>query len=70
MHPEGYGHATAEGMAAATLLRDADGLALDPVYGAKAMAGPRGLLRRGELAGGPVLFLATGDALSKTEGVP
>jgi D-cysteine desulfhydrase len=42
----------------------ADALALDPVYAAKAMAGLLALARRGELAGGPVLFLATGDALS------
>ncbi|HEV7773846.1 MAG TPA: pyridoxal-phosphate dependent enzyme [Conexibacter sp.] len=60
----GYGHATAEGAAAADLLRDADGLALDPVYAAKAMAGLLAMVRRGELAGGPVLFIATGDALS------
>ena len=60
----GYGHATAEGAAAAALLRDADGLALDPVYAAKAMAGLLELVRRGELDGGPVLFVATGDALS------
>jgi D-cysteine desulfhydrase len=58
----GYGHATAEGAAAAELLRDADGLALDPVYGAKAMAGLLAMVRRGELAGGPVLFVATGDS--------
>jgi D-cysteine desulfhydrase len=61
---DGYGHPTAEGAGAARLLRDADGLALDPVYGAKAMAGLLGLARRGDLAGGPVLFVATGDALA------
>jgi D-cysteine desulfhydrase len=61
---DGYGHATAAGAAAAELLRDADGLALDPVYAAKAMAGLLAMARRGELAGGPVLFFATGDALS------
>lgn len=60
----GYGHPTAEGSAAAALLHDADGLALDPVYGAKAMAGLLAMARRGELAGEPVLFVATGDALS------
>ncbi len=59
----GYGRPSAEAAGAAGLLRDADGLALDPVYGAKAMAGLLGLARRGELAGGPVLFLATGDQL-------
>lgn len=64
----GYGHATAEGAAAAALLRDADGLELDPVYAAKAMAGLIGLVDRGELTGGPLLFLATGDALSRADG--
>jgi D-cysteine desulfhydrase len=65
---DGYGHATAEGAAAAKLLRDADGLALDPVYAAKAMAGLLAMVRCGELADGPVLFLATGDALSRGDG--
>ncbi len=60
----GYGHGTAEGAAAATLLREAEGLALDPVYAAKTMAGLLGLARRGALADGPVLFVATGDTLS------
>lgn len=60
----GYGRPTAEAADAAALLRDADDLALDPVYAAKAMAGVLGLVRRGELGGGPVLFVATGDALS------
>jgi D-cysteine desulfhydrase len=58
----GYGHATAEAADAAALLREADGLALDPVYAAKAMAGLLALARRGDLSGGPVLFVATGDA--------
>ena len=58
----GYGHGTAEGAAAAQLLQERDGLALDSVYGAKAMAGLLALARRGELAG-PLLFLATGDAV-------
>ncbi|HEU4702689.1 MAG TPA: pyridoxal-phosphate dependent enzyme [Conexibacter sp.] len=62
----GYGHATQAGTEAAALLRAADGLALDPVYAAKAMAGLLGLARRDELHGGPVLFVATGDALSGT----
>ncbi len=60
----GYGHATQAGAEAAALLRGGDGLALDPVYAAKAMAGLLGLARRGELSGGPTLFVATGDALS------
>ena len=61
---EGYGHETADGAAAAALIQDRDGLSLDPVYAAKAMAGLLALVRRGELAGGPVLFTATGDMLS------
>lgn len=61
----GYGHATAEAAAAAALARADDGLTLDPVYAAKAMAGLLGLARRGSLGSdGPVLFVATGDALS------
>jgi D-cysteine desulfhydrase len=60
----GYGHPTAEAREAAALLREQESLALDPVYAAKAMAGLLGLARRGALAGGPVLFVATGDALS------
>jgi D-cysteine desulfhydrase len=65
---DGYGHATAEGAAAAQLLHDTDGLALDPVYAAKAMAGLLAMARSGELAGGPVLFIATGDTLSRAGG--
>ncbi len=61
---DGYGHPTAEAGAAAALVRD-DGLALDPVYAAKAMAGLLGLARRGALGGGPLLFVATGDTLSR-----
>lgn len=60
---DGYGHPTAAGTEAAALLHAGDGLALDPVYAAKAMAGLIGLARRGDLSGGPVLFIATGDAL-------
>ena len=62
----GYGHATPEAGAAAALARE-DGLMLDPVYAAKAMAGLLGLARRGALGGGPVLFVATGDVLSRED---
>ena len=52
------------------LLHDSDALALDPVYAAKAMAGLLGLARRGALTDGPLLFVATGDALSRaTDGL-
>jgi D-cysteine desulfhydrase len=64
----GYGHPTREGATAAALLHEADARALDPVYGARAMAGLLGLAGQGRLAGGPVLFVATGDALSAAGG--
>jgi D-cysteine desulfhydrase len=67
---DGYGHATRSGADAAEQLRAADDLALDPVYAAKAMAGLLALVRRGELRDAPVVFVATGDALSGGAGVP
>lgn len=53
----GYGHPT-EAAARATALAAEDGLPLDPVYTAKAMAGLLGLRAKGRL-GGPVLFVHT-----------
>lgn len=53
----GYGHPT-EAAGAAAELAAGDGLALDPVYTAKAMAGLLALRERGEL-GDPVLFVHT-----------
>jgi D-cysteine desulfhydrase len=54
----GYGHPTPEGARAAETARR-DGLELDPVYTAKAVAGLLGEARAGRLAGGPVLYLHT-----------
>jgi D-cysteine desulfhydrase len=55
----GYGHATRAGQAALALLADREGVALDPVYTAKAMAALLDLVRDGRLGGGPLLFLRT-----------
>lgn len=54
----GYGHATPAG-AEATAAAMADGLALDPVYTAKAVAALLAANGRGELGEAPVLFLHT-----------
>jgi D-cysteine desulfhydrase len=54
----GYGHPTPEGKLATELARR-DGLALDPVYTAKAVAGLLGEARAGRLGAGPVLYLHT-----------
>jgi len=53
----GYGHPT-EAAARATALAAEEGLALDPVYTAKAMAGLLALRADGHL-GDPVLFVHT-----------
>jgi len=53
----GYGHPTEAARAAADLAAE-DGLALDPVYTAKAMAGLSALREQGRL-GDPVLFVHT-----------
>jgi D-cysteine desulfhydrase len=55
---EGYGLATVESERARELAAGA-GLALDPVYTAKAFAGLLGEARHGRLGGGPLLFLQT-----------
>ncbi|HWB68834.1 MAG TPA: 1-aminocyclopropane-1-carboxylate deaminase, partial [Solirubrobacterales bacterium] len=53
----GYGHPT-EAAGEAAALAAADGLALDPVYTAKAMAGLLALRAAGRLEG-PALFIHT-----------
>ncbi|HEU0023937.1 MAG TPA: pyridoxal-phosphate dependent enzyme [Thermoleophilaceae bacterium] len=55
----GYGHPTAAGEAATAAVRDGDGLALDPVYTAKAVAALRAENRAGRFGDGPVLYLHT-----------
>jgi D-cysteine desulfhydrase len=57
----GYGMRSAEGDAAAELVARTEGVFLDPIFAAKAMAGLLAAVRRGEVAG-PVVFLVTGGA--------
>jgi D-cysteine desulfhydrase len=60
----GYGHRTAEGEAAAQAARDRAGLALEPVYTAKAMAAVIALSRNGAFGAGPVLYWHTRDSVA------
>ena len=55
----GYGHATPEGEAATVVAREGDGLVLDPVYTAKAVAALRAENAAGRFGAGPVLYLHT-----------
>jgi D-cysteine desulfhydrase family pyridoxal phosphate-dependent enzyme len=58
---EGYGIATPEGVEAIRLLAETEGILLDPVYTAKAMAALIDHIRRGELdPASSVVFLHTG----------
>jgi len=57
----GYGLRSAEGDEAAKLVARTEGVFLDPIFAAKAMAGLLAAVRRGEVAG-PVVFLVTGGA--------
>lgn len=57
----GYGRRSAEGDAAAELVARTEGVFLDPIFAAKAMAGLLAAAGRGEV-GGPVVFLVTGGA--------
>jgi D-cysteine desulfhydrase len=57
----GYGKRSAEGEAAAALVARTEGVFLDPVFGAKAMAGLLAAVAGGEVAG-PVVFLVGGGA--------
>jgi D-cysteine desulfhydrase len=57
----GYGQASEEGDAATALVARSEGIFLDPVFGAKAMAALIGSARRGTVKG-PVLFLVSGGA--------
>jgi D-cysteine desulfhydrase len=58
----GYGHATPEAEEALALARDREGLALEPVYTAKAMAGLLAIKEAGRLGRGPVLYWHTHNA--------
>jgi D-cysteine desulfhydrase len=55
----GYGHPTPEAEAAAAFVRERDGLELDPVYTAKAVAALRAENAAGRLGPGPVLYIHT-----------
>jgi D-cysteine desulfhydrase len=55
----GYGHPTREGEEAAVAVREGDGLALDPVYTAKAVAALRAENASGLFGAGPVLYVHT-----------
>jgi D-cysteine desulfhydrase len=58
---DGYGKASPAGAAAAELVAMTEGIFLDPVFGAKAMAGLLAETRKGNVRG-PVVFLVTGGA--------
>jgi D-cysteine desulfhydrase len=55
----GYGHPTAESQRALELAAESEGLTLDPVYTAKAMAATLALNAAGRFGDGPVLVLQT-----------
>ncbi len=55
----GYGHPTDEGERAIELLAGREGIALEPVYTAKAVAALLALNRRGAFGDGPVLYWHT-----------
>jgi D-cysteine desulfhydrase len=57
----GYGQASSVGDAAARLVARTEGIFLDPVFGAKAMAALVDAARTGSIAG-PVVFLVSGGA--------
>lgn len=57
----GYGYRSPAGDAAARLVARTEGVFLDPIFAAKAMAGLLAAAGRGEVAG-PVVFLVTGGA--------
>jgi D-cysteine desulfhydrase len=65
----GYGKASPEGDEAALLAARAEGLVLDPVFTAKAMAALVAEARAGRLAG-PVVFLHTGGTPAALAALP
>ena len=65
----GYGKASPEGDEAAALAARTEGLVLDPVFTAKAMAALIAEARRGTLAG-PVVFLHTGGTPAALAALP
>ncbi len=61
----GYGHPTPEAERARAAAAAQEGLALDPVYTAKAMAGLLALREQGRFGGGPVLFWQSHDTIAR-----
>ena len=59
----GYGHRTPESERALDLAREREGLTLEPVYTAKAMAALLALREKGAFGAGPVLYWHTHNAL-------
>jgi D-cysteine desulfhydrase len=57
----GYGIASPAGQAATSLVARTEGIFLDPIFGAKAMAALIDAARGGRVTG-PVIFLVTGGA--------
>jgi D-cysteine desulfhydrase len=57
----GYGRRSPEGDAAAALVARTEGVFLDPIFAAKAMAGLLAAIRGGQVTG-PVVFLVSGGA--------
>jgi D-cysteine desulfhydrase len=63
----GYGHRTPEAERARALIGEREGLELEPVYTAKAMAGLLQLREEGAFGRGPVLFWHTHNALGEPQ---
>jgi D-cysteine desulfhydrase len=64
---EGYGYPTPDAERARELVREREGLELEPVYTAKAMAGLLALRGEGALSPGPVLYWHTHNALAEAD---
>jgi D-cysteine desulfhydrase len=62
----GYGHRTPEGVAAIELLGEREGVRLEPVYTAKAVAALLALNREGRFGDGPVLYWHTYRAAARS----
>ena len=63
----GYGHRTAEAEEARAAAAAREGLAVDPVYTAKALAGLLALRERGAFGGGPVLYWHSHDTVGAAQ---
>ncbi len=63
----GYGHRTAAAEEAAALMREREGIELDPVYTAKAVAGLLALDAEGAFGRGPVLYWHTYHAMPERD---